>query len=177
MNEWAFKTQKSRGFTIVELLIVIVVIGILAAITIVAYSGIQTRAAGAKRDADISEYYKAILIARQNTGKTLGQITGNYWSAGSCVYNPGSNTGNVEPRDLPKTNTCWTTYYDNLAKIGAASGMSLDGLKTGDSRGDPYLIDENEGEQGNCGKDAMFYFIGNGTADVTAARTIPTFQC
>ena len=33
-----------RGFTIVELLIVIVVIAILAAITIVAYNGIQTRA-------------------------------------------------------------------------------------------------------------------------------------
>ena len=33
-----------KGFTIVELLIVIVVIGILAAITIVAYNGIQTRA-------------------------------------------------------------------------------------------------------------------------------------
>ena len=31
---------KQRGFTIVELLIVIVVIGILAAITIVAYNGI-----------------------------------------------------------------------------------------------------------------------------------------
>ena len=33
-----------QGFTIVELLIVIVVIGILAAITIVAYNGIQNRA-------------------------------------------------------------------------------------------------------------------------------------
>ena len=35
---------KERGFTIVELLIVIVVIAILAAITIVAYNGIQQRA-------------------------------------------------------------------------------------------------------------------------------------
>ena len=36
--------KRERGFTIVELLIVIVVIGILAAITIVAYNGITNRA-------------------------------------------------------------------------------------------------------------------------------------
>ena len=40
----SLKQTKSRGFTIVELLIVIVVIAILAAITIVAYNGIQNRA-------------------------------------------------------------------------------------------------------------------------------------
>jgi prepilin-type N-terminal cleavage/methylation domain-containing protein len=38
------KMKAERGFTIVELLIVIVVIGILVAITLVAYNGIQNRA-------------------------------------------------------------------------------------------------------------------------------------
>lgn len=43
------KNRSSEGFTIVELLIVIVVIGILAAISIVAYNGIQTRALNSSR--------------------------------------------------------------------------------------------------------------------------------
>ena len=47
LNKTANDNQaKVSGFTIVELLIVIVVIGILAAITIVSYSGITNRANG-----------------------------------------------------------------------------------------------------------------------------------
>jgi len=42
--QWGRKQKGQIGFTIVELLIVIVVIGILAAITIVAFNGVQSRA-------------------------------------------------------------------------------------------------------------------------------------
>lgn len=62
------KLMNRKGFTIVELLIVIVVIGILAAITIIAYNGIQTRARDAKRTADISSIQKAVELYKADNG-------------------------------------------------------------------------------------------------------------
>lgn len=51
-----------KGFTIVELLMVIVVIAILAAISVVAYTGIQQRARDADRRSDISILQKKLAI-------------------------------------------------------------------------------------------------------------------
>lgn len=53
--------RNMSGFTIVELLIVIVVIAILAAISIVAYTGIQARARDSTRASDASQIKKALL--------------------------------------------------------------------------------------------------------------------
>lgn len=58
ISMWA----KQKGFTIVELLIVIVVVGILAAITIVAYSGIQDRAQKATLTSDLTNASKQLKI-------------------------------------------------------------------------------------------------------------------
>ncbi|HTE57227.1 MAG TPA: type II secretion system protein [Verrucomicrobiae bacterium] len=45
--------RKNEGFTIVELLIVIVVIGILAALVVTTFTGIQQRARNTERETDI----------------------------------------------------------------------------------------------------------------------------
>ena len=55
---------KQSGFTIVELLIVIVVIAILAAISVVAYNGIQQRATKTTLQNDLSNFSKNIEIVR-----------------------------------------------------------------------------------------------------------------
>ena len=52
--------MKSKGFTIVELLIVVVVIAILAAITIVAYNGITERSRASQAQSNLSQALKKI---------------------------------------------------------------------------------------------------------------------
>ena len=62
---WA-KQKKQRGFTIVELLIVIVVIGILAAISTVAYNGISQRATVASLQSDLTTALKKLDLYQYN---------------------------------------------------------------------------------------------------------------
>lgn len=118
---------------------------------------------------------KAIQMARENTGRSLGSITGSYWSMGSCSTSSG-NPDSIEPRNLPTSHTCWQRYYGNLTSIGAAAGVDLSGLRSGDARGNPYTFDENEGEAGdNCRSDGPIrYFTGNGN-DMVNGLSIPKF--
>jgi len=69
-----------RGFTIVELLIVIVVIAILAAITIVAYNGVQARARDSRRANDLASIKTAVLTYDAINGGVPGTAT--YGSSG-----------------------------------------------------------------------------------------------
>jgi general secretion pathway protein G len=68
--------RNNRGFTIVELLIVIVVIGILAALVIVTYNGIQQKARDTERKTDINALHGQLEAYQAQNGKypTLANV-------------------------------------------------------------------------------------------------------
>lgn len=125
--------RKQSGFTIVELLIVIVVIGILAAITIVAYNGIQSRARDNRRNSDSTAIRKALELYKIDNGTyPLGgyyESTNSTWTSLSNILKPYTG-GNLPMDPLNDVNH----YYRYLAAGGTAYQCS-DG-----SKGDFYIL-------------------------------------
>jgi prepilin-type N-terminal cleavage/methylation domain-containing protein len=85
-----FDQSRRRGFTIVELLIVIVIIGILATIVIVAYNGIQQKARVASLQSDMSNAASQLEIDNVNNG-TYPVSTAAANSGVGLKASPGTN--------------------------------------------------------------------------------------
>jgi len=63
------QTRSSHGFTVVELLVVIIVIGILAGVVLVAYNGIQDRTRASLVQTDLNNAKKRLSIYQARNGK------------------------------------------------------------------------------------------------------------
>ena len=101
-----------RGFTIVELLIVIVVIGILAGITIVAYNGIQNRAKVAAAQSTASQVAKKVaayaVLNADSYPETLEEIG---FTSDTTVNYQYSVNNTANPKTFCATVTASSTSY------------------------------------------------------------------
>ena len=105
---WA-KNKQQSGFTIVELLIVIVVIGILAAITIVSFNGVQNRARLAALQSDLESAAKILETNKYSVAATSG--TEGYPAAASATDFSGLTAAGVKL----SSGSSMTTYIVNNA--------------------------------------------------------------
>lgn len=105
----AFRTSP-KGFTLVELMVVIVIIAILATTGFAIFSGLQKSARDARRKADVDAISKAL---ETHYNSTVGQYCpGN---AGTyCALQDTWFSGGLRPKD-PQTNNDYTGLPANGA--------------------------------------------------------------
>lgn len=133
--------RSKTGFTIVELLIVIVVIAILAAVSIVAYNGIQTRAENTKTVNAVSAWVKALQLYKADTG--------NYPPTNSCLGDTNTYTDSHNGR-------CWA-LNNNGAWIVNSTFLSQMTNYIGNTYPAPSNRDINANTDGNQYRGAMYY--------------------
>lgn len=131
--QWA---QKHKGFTIVELLIVVVVIAILAAITIVAYNGIQNRAKQSAAQATAIQASKKIAAFAVDNSDTYPDDL----SVSTVNLQTGGDTRYEYWRSVDSRSYCLTATKNNVSYFvsnsnatpqnGACDGHAANGAET-----------------------------------------------
>lgn len=104
------KLRNSKGFTLIELMVVIVVIGILAGIAIPRFMGAQDRARIGSAESDINAMRQALgLYEIDNSSYDLGTIN-SYSDLVTALVDPNGNAYMSLP---DTTNFTWGSYSGN----------------------------------------------------------------
>lgn len=97
--------QPQKGFTIIEMIIVLVIIGILAALIIFSYNGVRSRDRDALRQENIEtiQSYLEIHYAEKSSYPTLSQINNSKWRTDNL---PELQAGSLQDPGWQKDGEC-----------------------------------------------------------------------
>jgi len=142
-------SRKNQGFTIVELLIVIVVIGILVGLVYVTFTGVTQKRRNSERQTDIGALNAHIeaFYAQTDNYPTFAQLNDASWRGTNmkglnpdALVDPKGGTITSTP---PGANTFHYSYTPTQSSGGSATACSSADVDTNDTACDTYTLQAN----------------------------------
>lgn len=139
-NEGIMK-QKQSGFTLIELVVVITILGILTAVALPRFIGLQAQARAAKVQGLYGSMKSAAALAHANCIVDLAGLT-----------TPSTCTAAAGTTNMDGTAVAMVNQYPAATAAGIIAAMQLNAAADGVTitAGNPIIIDINGGTAPNC---------------------------
>lgn len=164
-----YKKIKNKGFTLVELLVVISILGILASVTLVAFRSSQIKGRDTKRKSDLKQIAASLELYysdyNQYPDDSAGKIAAcPSTSSTACPWGSGefTDTKTIYFRTLPEDPSDYTYYY-RIIDSGTNQKFQLYAYL--ENAQDPSLI--SSGISTSCGNGKTCNFA------ITSSNTTP----
>jgi MSHA pilin protein MshA len=156
--------NKQHGFTLIELVIVISIIGILAAVALPRFINLQVQARTAKVQAIFGSIKSAAALARANCIVDLAGLT-----------LPATCTATAGTTNMDGTAVTMVNQYPAATAAGIIAAAQLNAATDGITitAGNPILIDVNGGTSPNC----RISYTAATAGPITPAITLTTTGC